>query len=220
MGAFAEAAPAPIRCLPHSAIYATPNERPGQVIAQLRRCARWCLNRHGDSLEPADIIGSGTERGSLLIGRTQRAPDGRPRSAERRLSGGHAPCGPAPPGVAAGSARKPARGRSLPLQRTWGPCVYTFHTERVGRPGARRRPTLERIPARGWHRRCPRTRGNGYRAGEAPDSHPVDNACSSRSFWGGVMRTPPSAGTARLHGAPGRLTVEGSRRPGSSRPPS
>ena len=219
MGAFAEAPPAPARCMPHSAIYAAPNERPSEVVAQLRRCARWCLDHHGDSLEPADITGSGTERGSLLIGRTQRAPEGRPRSIGRRLSGGHAPCAPAPPGVAADSARTPGRGRSLPLQRTGGPCVYTFHTERVGRPGARRRPTLERIPARGWHRRCPRTRGNGYRAGEAPDSHPVDNACSSRSFWGGVMRTPPSAGTARLHGAPGRLTVEGSPRPGSSRPP-
>ena len=219
MGAFAEATPAPTSRMPHSAIHAAPDERPGQVVAQLCRCARWCLDHHGDSLESADITGSGTERGSLLIGRTQRAPDGRQRSMGRRLSGGHAPCGPAPPGVAAGSARTPARGRSLPLQRTGGPCVYTFHTERVGRPGARRRPTLGRIPARGWHCRCPRTRGNGYRAGGAPDSHPVDNACSSRSFSGGVIRAPSSAGTVRVHGAPGRLTVEGSRRPGSSRPP-
>jgi hypothetical protein len=125
----------------------------------------------------------------------------------------------APPGVAAGSARTPGRGRSLQLRRTGGPCVYTFHTGRVGRPGARRRPTLGRIPARGRHCRCPRTRGNGYRAGGTPDSHPVDNACSSRSFSGGVMRAPSSAGTVRVHGEPGRLTVEGSRRPGSSRPP-
>lgn len=40
MGAFAEATPAPPGRLLHSAIHATPDECPGQVVAQTCGCAR------------------------------------------------------------------------------------------------------------------------------------------------------------------------------------